>query len=834
VPASTAVDSDINDPNAPFTRNNAIGQEQPIPNPVTLGGFAADAPTGLAGDRFEFENDEEDGYRITLYQGQTITLQISDHIGADPLAIDLDLVLFETGTGNAVQSSLGIDAIESITVNVPDGTYDLVIFAFSGASNYTLSIGQASVQAERTLRLEDEFVPNEALIRLNPSLKNPQKTLSSFSSLGASIKGGDAGRIMRLDLGAMRHPALAGGPGTVRSALKRSGRLSAMSPSLAEKYETIAALKALRARSDIESADLNYIHKPQLTPNDQYYNLQWHYPLINLPQAWNVTTGAPASGDIIVAVVDTGVLMTHPDLTPNLLNTGYDFISNPVRANDGGGIDNNPNDPGDNASPGSSSFHGTHVAGTIAAASNNSTGVSGVSWNAKIMPIRVLGIGGGTDYDIVQGIRYAAGLSNDSGTVPPQKADIINLSLGGPGSSQTVQNEYNAVRAAGAIIIAAAGNENSSAPFFPAAYNGVVSVAAVGVNKQRAPYSNFNSQVDVAAPGGNTAVDLNGDGFPDGVLSTLANDAGGSFYGFYQGTSMAAPHMAGVVALMKAIKPDLTPDQLDTLLVSGGITEDTGGDGPTVRNNNFGYGLIDALKAVEAATNLVSGALPQVVSVNPTLLNFGNASTALNFTLANAGSGSPAVTGVADDTGWLNVTATAVDGSGFGTYTATVDRTGLIDATYSATITVNTSIPSTVHIPVAMIVGTTPLAADSDAGLHYIILLDATDFTNLSQTTASVDNGVYQYQFNNVAPGGYYIVAGTDMDNDFVLCDPGESCGIYPTTGLPGIVEIIDANLSGIDFVTSFVSGFGAGAAGSNAAPAREYRRIQHKSVRLP
>jgi serine protease len=833
-PASTAVDGDTNDPNAPFTPNNMAAEAQAIPNPVTLGGFATAIPTGFSGDRFESENDVIDGYRVTLYEGQTITLQISDHDSGDPEAVDLDLYLYDADI-DIVQSSLTSDATESITVAVADGTYDVVVFAFNGSSNYTLTIGQAPASALKpALRLEDEFVPNEVLVQLNPSPKASAKALASISALGLNVKGGDASRVMRLELGnAQQRQALLAGKGIQHKSSKPGDWFSTMSPATRAKYETIAALKALRARNDIQSADLNYINKPQLVPDDEYYDLQWHYPLIRLPQAWDVSTGTPASGNVIVAVVDTGVFMAHPDLAPNLLATGYDFISSSSRANDGGGIDGNPNDSGDNATPGGSSFHGTHVAGTIAAASDNAGGIAGVSWGAKIMPIRVLGIGGGTDYDIIQGIRYAAGLSNDSNTVPPQKADIINLSLGGPGFSQTVQNAYTAVRNTGTIIIAAAGNENNSTLFYPAAYEGVVSVAAVDFNKNRAPYSNFNSRVDVAAPGGNTAADLNGDGYQDGVLSTLSDDSDTSFYGFHQGTSMAAPHMAGVVALMKAIEPTMTPTELDALLVSGAITQDTGSDGATVRNNNFGYGMIDALKAVEAAVDLAGGTPPTIVTASPTPLDFSNNETALPFTLTRTGGGALTVTGVTDNADWLSVAPDDVDGSGFGDYIATVNRTGLIDATYPATITVTTSTASTVQIQVTMIVGALSSNTGSDAGFHYILLVDPDSGMTVDQATASVEDGVYQYQFNDVAPGSYYIGGGTDLDNDFLLCDAGEACGIYPTMGLPAIIEITDDDLSGIDFVTGFISELGASNAGEAAPVAPVFRRIQYKRQQL-
>ena len=199
----------------------------------------------------------------------------------------------------------------------------------------------------------------------------------------------------------------------------------------------------MRGRSDVASAELNTILQPARVPSDPLYTLQWHYPMIRLPQAWDSTIGSPS---VVIAVVDTGVVLTHPDLQGQLV-AGYDFISSASRARDGDGIDPDPSDPGDLAlGTGASSFHGTHVAGTIGAASDRPTGeigVAGVAWGARVMPIRVLGLQGGTNYDVLQGVRYAAGLPNDSGTVPAQPADVINLSLSGGGFSQVAQDLFD-------------------------------------------------------------------------------------------------------------------------------------------------------------------------------------------------------------------------------------------------------------------------------------------------------------------------------------------------------------------------------------------------------
>ena len=242
------------------------------------------------------------------------------------------------------------------------------------------------------------------------------------------------------------------------------------------KLDTLLYAKLLRRDPDVRSADLNRVMRVSLEPNDipGYAIQRWHYEQIQLPGAWELTTGSA----IPVAVVDTGIVAHHPELASKLID-GRDFIRDPTNP-DGDGIDANPADPGCGIS-GGSIFHGTHVAGTIGARSNDGTGVAGVSWGARIMPIRALDgcAGTGSSFDIIQGIRYAAGLSNDSGTLPSQPAKVINLSFGASGTCDATAVElFEAVRAQGAVVVAAAGNENSSAQQTPASCPNVISVAA--------------------------------------------------------------------------------------------------------------------------------------------------------------------------------------------------------------------------------------------------------------------------------------------------------------------------------------------------------------------
>jgi serine protease len=475
---------------------------------------------------------------------------------------------------------------------------------------------------------------------------------------------------------------------------------------------------------------------------------------------------------------------------------GYDFISIDSIANDTDpGIDDNPEDVGDEMK-GGSSFHGTHVSGTVAAASNNGIGVAGIAYQCKIMALRALGVGGGLSSDIMECMKYAAGLANDSGTVPNQSATVINMSLGGGSFSQAEQAIVDQVRAQDVIIIAAAGNENNSAPSYPAAYSGVVSVSAVGPDKSLASYSNFGPEIDVAAPGG----DFDSSG--DGVYSTSGEDTNQSgttryVYSYSRGTSMASPHMAGVVALMKAVYPELTPTELDILIANGTITEDLGGDGADVRNDSFGYGLIDAFKAVEA----LSGPLPAYLLVSPSSLNFGDSTTQLTVTLTKSNSSALMLQSVAYDAAWLTVTADpGVDGEGLGDYLLEVDRTNLADGPYYETITFESN-ENNVEVSVVMYQGTVSVAGDS--GFHYVLLLDGTTFATKYQDEVSPNNGTYAYNFPSVAEGNYIVFAGTDSDNDYTIGDSGEATGAFISLDQPVIIAV-NQRLSGINFNTDF------------------------------
>ncbi len=371
-------------------------------------------------------------------------------------------------------------------------------------------------------------------------------------------------------------------------------------------------------------------------PNDALYPLQsWHYGLVGLPRAWSLTTG---SASVLVAVVDQGIRFDHPAIAANLTSDGYDFVSDLSVALCGGGTVSNDDDGTSGydpdptqpaaysynsaqncASPQTVGGHGLHVAGTIGAAGNDGVGGTGVNWTVRIRPVRVLGVAGlGTTYDIAQGILYAAGLPADDGlggTVAASTgARVINLSLGGAGDT----TEHSAVIAAanaGVLIVAAAGNNASSTPFYPAAYPEVLAVSAVGPGEALASYSNFGSYIGIAAPGGDLSV---GDS-TDEVLSTLWNFSTASpTYGALQGTSMAAPHVTGVAALVLAQNSSLTAAQLRSRLTSYAVNIGSA--------TSFGAGLVNAYNSLTQTFgpptqlyarlyNATTGAIVQTVPV---------------------------------------------------------------------------------------------------------------------------------------------------------------------------------------------------------------------------
>ncbi|MFJ5550277.1 S8 family serine peptidase [Streptomyces sp. NPDC093225] len=349
-----------------------------------------------------------------------------------------------------------------------------------------------------------------------------------------------------------------------------------------------------------------------VTPDDTEYAKQWDLfeatAGMNVPAAWDKSTGT----GVTVAVIDTGYV-AHSDVAGNIV-PGYDFISSSTAARDGNGRDNNPADQGDWSAAGEcgtgskasdSSWHGTHVAGTIAASTNNAKGVAGIAYGAKIQPVRVLGKCGGATSDIVDAITWASGGTVSGVPANPTPAKVINMSLGGSGAcTATYQNAINAAVARGTTVVVAAGNSNADASgFSPASCSNIITVASTNRTGDRSFYSNYGATVDVSAPGGETrrATDTPGTVTTpeNGILSTLNSGTttpGSEIYKPYQGTSMAAPHIAGLAALLLGAKSTLTPAQVESAI------KNTARPLAGTCTGGCGTGLADAAAAVASVT----------------------------------------------------------------------------------------------------------------------------------------------------------------------------------------------------------------------------------------
>ncbi|MCW4001514.1 MAG: S8 family serine peptidase [Candidatus Bathyarchaeota archaeon] len=328
------------------------------------------------------------------------------------------------------------------------------------------------------------------------------------------------------------------------------------------------------------------------TPNDQYWSLQWGLRRVGADYAWNTTVG---SGDLLVAVIDTGVDYTHPDLQANYVGLGYDFV-------------NNDSDPLDDFG------HGTHCAGIIAATVNNTIGIAGVA-QVKIMAEKGLGAEGSGSY---------VSLANCIINATDAGADIISNSWGGSSASSLIEEAINYAIAHGALVIAAAGNENTDQPLYPAAYNGVVAVAASNVSDTKASFSNYGSWVDVSAPGVMIYSTM-----PTYHVTMNDQPRFTTTYSYANGTSMACPVAAGVAALIWSRYPSMTAEFVREQLEA--TCDDAGTPG---FDNNFGYGIVNAQRGIEEAP--VAHDLAAATWVKPSFAML-DAAQSFNLTVLNRG-----------------------------------------------------------------------------------------------------------------------------------------------------------------------------------------------------
>ncbi|MBK1688260.1 S8 family serine peptidase [Rubrivivax gelatinosus] len=827
VSANLVVDGDTNDPNQARVPNDDSAAAQLIAATSQVMGTVNLAATGAEGANYD-AGDPSDFFRVTLAAGQTLQLDFS----ADTAANDLDLYVYRrVGDEDVlVGVSDGVSLSECVRVTGA-GEYIVQVEAYEGASLYNLRIAAAGASgscANSTLSAAARsVVPGQIITGLAEGSGRARAAGALVAAQPLSLlKGGVApGRLGLMALSGDEKSrrrgllALAGAGEAALRAARRPVWMDRLSADSRLQVETLQYAKRLAASGAFDYVTVNRPVRASalvgsFPPNDERYSLQrWHYEQIALPAAMDtlVALSPQPTQRPIVAVLDTGIVADHPDFAGQI-TAGYDFVRDAASAGDGNGIDSNPDDL--QSADSQPSFHGTHVAGTVAAATYNGTGVAGVAPMAQVMAIRVLGKEGeGTFYDILQGLRYAAGLANDSGRLPARRADVANLSLGAEGAacdSATV-SLIAQVRAQGTMIVAASGNESDrdsgsvAAVDYPANCAGVLAVTATDAQRGIAYYANGGPELALAAPGGDMRVATTGSGLPDGVYSTLASfDAAGvrtPTYGQYQGTSMATPHVAGVLALMRWAYPEITPAQVDALLQDGQLCDDAGATG---HDNLYGWGIVDAAKAVRAALTLKNGGtapgIQGVVEAQPSALDFGTATTRLEFTLRVTAATDETVTAVADDSAAVTVAAVSVDAAGLGRYRVSVDRSGLAAGVYTPRVTVTTS-RRTLTIPLS--IQKLDASAAADIGPIYVLVYDSASDEVVQQAVVRASGGVYRYRIGDVPAGSVAILAGSDYDNDGIVCASGEACGAWPVLGASLTPLELSADRSGLDFLLS-------------------------------
>jgi len=838
-------DSDVDDDVGNIqAQNNQIGNAQRVANPLTLGGYVSGLQGCYSSDfdclyepgaEFSFGKDTQDFFQVSLVKNQQIGLSVfyADTSGALTGTIDVSLFLRLQSDVSSTVSALTFSGEGTKTLTVENtGDYYIEVNAAENVSEpvlYTLSLSKSLIGTSlgaASLNPTSHFVPGEVIVRFKTNDESTGFGLAALASQQSETTKTDL-RIKRAigQAAKLYHIEAA----TLNKALSfesvESG--SYLSTRMKKKWQTVKTIEKLRARDDVLYAEPNYIRTATAVPpvNDPEYDKQWSLPMLELPAAWEVSTGQ----GVTVAVIDTGIDPDHQDLDGNIaLQDGYDFIEDDALSGDlDPGSDTDPRDMG-------STFHGSHVAGIIAAEGNNGMGITGVAYDASIMPLRVLGVNGeGFDADIANAILYAAGLTNSSGRLPIKKADIINLSLGSPDDSDVINAAVSDAVAEGVIVIAAAGNDSSSTEFFPAASPSVIAVSSVTSNKTLSTFSNFGDYIDVAAPGGTGINDPLFDGFQDGILSTVY----ASEYAELVGTSMAAPHVAGVAALMKAKQPTLDP-----LSFAGALPDITDNLGNT---QLFGFGLINAAKAMIWAGQT----LPASLNVFPNQFGFIGATTDASLTLTNPGSDGRVVTAtVQENEDWIDVTNYAlnsVDQNGLGKYKVEIDSTKVLpNETKTGLLMISYRIDNgALQVMEIEVFASNSQQTDDTVGQLLVYLIRKQDVDNSGEgdligiyagVGGQLSDGVYDFQFYNIPPGQYFLEASTDNDDDFIFFDEGEARGAYPLFSQPDLITVTNRNIQDLDFDVQFQSFAQSSGQSANAATSLSGRTFKAQARTPP
>ncbi len=775
--------------------NDAVAQAQVLPplQPRSLVTVAGEA--GVSGARLG-QVDTTDAFRIRCHVAQVLTLTLT---ASDSSVIvgDFDLAAFNTATTASFGAVSTFANPEVLTFTLPAETaVDVVVTCASADGAYTLrfatvdpppvpvsiAVHAASIAAARPLDAASLPSLDAVAYLMNQPACAPGR-------LVVRAKGAVSGERLAARVGARVVRRTGGGSFVLELPRRLRG---------AEAQEALAAASRLLGDGDIEFAEPDWVVFPTGEPNDADYQRQWNLHAIGCPSAWDITTGVPS---VVIGMIDTGIA-PHPDLDTQRV-AGFDFVSDASNSGDGDGRDADPTDPGGHEnSDGSSDFHGTLVAGLIAAKQNNAFGGSGVAPGCKVMPLRASGLTGGTVSDLADAIRYAAGLSVPGPAAPLSvPLRVVNVSLATTVNATELALACQSASDAGVLLVCAAGN-NGGPVAYPAAYATTFAVGAVDGRLVRASYSGSGPELDCVAPGGDDGRDVGADGFVDDVLSTVRDETrlpSSPSEIYYGGTSMAAPQVAGVAALVLSVNPALTLAQLRaTILTSCRDLDVPGFDEST------GSGLLQAGEAVrQALFDLGTPRTdPPALMLSSTAIRIPSSQSVGSVYVNNAGGGLLAVTSVVarTDNGlpWLSGarTSSASPSSDTELVLAIVDRAGLSNGSYAGSLLVMDGTTALGLVRVVLEVGAQPLN-----GIAFSVVAINDSNGGVVKSGLAIAETGYRFALRGIAPGTYRIRAGTDLDRDGFFCEAADWCGNYGGV-VPGTLPVTSGQVTtGADVV---------------------------------